>query len=63
MAEHPTDADSRIHDEQEIKSGDLDDDAKLDIALQGSMMTSEPPQMAEPKSAAEDKAEREHDGD
>ena len=36
----------------------LNEDAKLDIALQGSMMTSEPPQMAEPKTAAEEKAER-----
>ena len=36
----------------------LDEDAKLDIALEGSMMTSEPPQMAEPKTAAEEKAEK-----
>jgi hypothetical protein len=58
MAEPRTDADGRIHDEQEVETGHLSEDEKLDIALQGSMMTSEPPQMAEPKQAADrDEAE------
>ena len=57
MDETPrTDADERIRDEQELKTGKLTEDEKLDIALQGSMMTSEPPQIAEPKTA-EDEAE------
>ena len=36
----------------------LDEDAKLDIALEGSMMTSEPPQMSEPRTVNDD----EHEG-
>lgn len=55
MADKPqTDADERIRDEQPIKDGKLDADEKLDIALQGSMMTSEPPQISEPKTTADD---------
>lgn len=49
-----TDADERIIDEQPIKEGVLSEDDKLDIALQGSMMTSEPPQISEPKTAEDD---------
>jgi hypothetical protein len=48
------DAVARIHDEQPIATGKLDEDEKLDIALQGSMMTSEPPQLAEPRTAEDD---------
>lgn len=49
-----TDADERIVDAQPLKPGELSEDEKLDIALQGSMMTSEPPQIAEPKTAEDD---------
>ena len=49
-----TDADERILDAQPIKEGTLTDDEKLDIALQGSMMTSEPPQISEPKTSDDD---------
>lgn len=49
-----TDADERIIDDQPIKEGVLSEDEKLDIALQGSMMTSEPPQIAEPKTVEDD---------
>jgi hypothetical protein len=49
-----TDADEHAIDNQALKKGQLDEDTKLDIALQGSMMTSEPPQIAEPKRAADD---------
>jgi hypothetical protein len=48
-----SDADEHPVDDQPVKTGRLSDDEKLDIALEGSMMTSEPPQMAEPKTAAE----------
>lgn len=44
--------------ETDADGNPLNEDAKLDIALQGSMMTSEPPQLAEPKTAAEEKAEK-----
>jgi hypothetical protein len=58
MDEHPQpDADARIHDEQPLKQGQLSEDEKLDIALQGSMMTSEPPQMAEPRTVDDDQHE------
>lgn len=49
------DADERIHDAQELRDGKLSDDEKLDIALQGSMMTSEPPQISEPRTAEDDR--------
>lgn len=56
MDEKPrTDADERIQDAQPIKTGKLSEDEKLDIALEGSMMTSEPPQIAEPKTVDDDK--------
>lgn len=48
-----TDADEHPIDDQAIRKGELSDDQKLDIALEGSMMTSEPPQIAEPKTAAD----------
>lgn len=51
-----TDADEHPVDDQVIRKGHLDEEEKLDIALEGSMMTSEPPQLTEPKSAAEEKA-------
>lgn len=51
----PTDADEHPVDAQPLRKGALDADEKLDIALQGSMMTSEPPQIAAPK-RANDKA-------
>ena len=49
-----TDADEHPIDEQALRKGKLNDDEKLDIALEGSMMTSEPPQIAEPKTAEDD---------
>ncbi len=49
-----TDADEHPIDAQVIQKGKLDEDEKLDIALEGSMMTSEPPQIAEPKTAADE---------
>lgn len=58
-----TDADAHPIDQQELKTGKLDDDAKLDIALQGSLMTSEPPQIAEPKTAAHEEADAGARGD
>ena len=55
MDETPrTDADERILDAQPLKEGKLSEDEKLDIALQGSMMTSEPPQLSEPKTVDDD---------
>ncbi len=42
-------------DDQVIRKGPLDEDEKLDIALEGSMMTSEPPQITEPKTTADDR--------
>jgi hypothetical protein len=55
MEERPQpDEDARIHDEQPLRQGKLDADEKLDIALQGSMMTSEPPQISEPKTTDDD---------
>jgi hypothetical protein len=44
--------------ETDADGNPLDEDAKLDIALEGSMSTSEPPQMSEPKTGAEEKAEK-----
>lgn len=44
-------------DDQPLKEGQLDEDTKLDIALQGSMITSEPPQISEPKRATDDQPE------
>lgn len=56
MTDRPkTDADEHPIDNQPLKKGRLDDDAKLDIALEGSLMTSEPPQIAEPKSTSDDR--------
>tara|TARA_B100000378_G_scaffold277853_1_gene279220 strand:- start:2586 stop:2777 length:192 start_codon:yes stop_codon:yes gene_type:complete len=52
-----TDADEHPIDNQPVKKGQLDEDTKLDIALEGSMMTSEPPQITEPKRATDDDAE------
>ena len=49
-----TDTDEHPVDEQVIQKGKLDDDEKLDIALEGSMMTSEPPQISEPRTAGDD---------
>ena len=49
-----TDADEHPVDAQPLKKGKLSDEEKLDIALQGSMMTSEPPQLSEPKTASEE---------
>lgn len=46
------DRESRPIDAQPVRTGELSADEKLDIALQGSMMTSEPPQLSEPKTAA-----------
>ena len=51
-----TDADEHPIDDQPLKEGELDEDTKLDIALEGSMMTSEPPQITEPKRATDDQA-------
>lgn len=48
-----TDADEHPVDAQKLKKGKLSADEKLDIALQGSMLTSEPPQITEPKTASE----------
>ena len=48
-----TDADEHPIDDQVVRKGELSEDEKLDIALEGSMMTSEPPQIAEPKTAAD----------
>jgi len=54
MGDRPrTDADEHPIDDQPIRKGELSDDDKLDIALEGSMMTSEPPQIAEPKTAVD----------
>jgi len=49
-----TDADERILDAQPLQKGELTEDEKLDIALAGSMMTSEPPQIAEPRTVNDD---------
>jgi hypothetical protein len=49
-----TDTDEHSIDDQVVRTGKLDVDEKLDIALEGSMMTSEPPQIAEPKTAEDD---------
>jgi hypothetical protein len=49
-----TDTDEHPVDEQIVRKGKLDDDEKLDIALEGSMMTSEPPQISEPRTAGDD---------
>ena len=46
-------------DAQVVQEGELSEDEKLDIALQGSMMTSEPPQLTEPKTAAAERADEE----
>lgn len=51
MADTPTSEDEFPLDAQPLKKGELSEDEKLDIALQGSMMTSEPPQISEPKTA------------
>lgn len=48
-----TDADEHPIDDQAVRKGELSDDEKLDIALEGSMMTSEPPQIAEPRTATD----------
>ncbi len=48
-----TDTDEHPVDDQPVKKGVLTDDEKLDIALEASMMTSEPPQITEPKTAAD----------
>ncbi len=48
-----TDADEHPVDDQEVRTGELTEDEKLDIALEGSMLTSEPPQIVEPKTAAD----------
>ena len=62
MSEQPrTDSDEHPVDDQTVRKGDLTADEKLDIALEGSMLTSEPPQIAEPKTAAD--AEEESDSD
>lgn len=57
MDKSQTSADEFPIDAQEIKKGELSEDEKLDIALQGSMMTSEPPQISEPKTIADDDQE------
>lgn len=49
-----TDADAHPVDAQVLKKGALSKEEKLDIALQGSMMTSEPPQISEPRTAEDD---------
>ncbi len=59
MDNEPGSADELPLDDQPLKKGRLDADEKLDIALEGSMMTSEPPQISEPKTAAD----RAADGD
>ncbi|WP_293979145.1 hypothetical protein [Sphingobium sp.] len=46
-----TDGVEQVTDDQEVKKGQLTPDEKLDIALEGSMMTSEPPQITEPRRA------------
>lgn len=51
------DTDDLPADDQAIEVGKLDVDRKLDIALQGSMMTSEPPQITEPRTIADDDEE------
>ncbi len=48
------DSDDLPADDQAIEVGKLNVDRKLDIALQGSMMTSEPPQITEPRTVADD---------
>ena len=48
-----TDTDEHPVDDQEVRTGVLTEDEKLDIALEGSMLTSEPPQIVEPKTAAD----------
>lgn len=50
------DTDEHPIDDQTLRTGRLDEDDKLDIALEGSMLTSEPPQITEPKSAEDDPA-------
>jgi hypothetical protein len=45
-------------DDQPLREGKLDADEKLDIAIAGSMMTSEPPQISEPRTAGDDAEER-----
>ena len=57
MDDNRTDADEHPIDAQPLKKGELTDYQKLDIALEGSMMTSEPPQIAEPRTTADDDAE------
>jgi hypothetical protein len=54
MPDTPTSEDELPLDDQPIKKGELSEDEKLDIALEGSMMTSEPPQISEPKRADTD---------
>lgn len=49
-----TDADEHPIDAKAPRKGELTADEKLDIALEGSMMTSEPPQIAEPRTAEDD---------
>lgn len=54
MADTPrTDTDEHPIDDQVVRKGELSDDEKLDIALEGSMITSEPPQITGPKTAAD----------
>ena len=59
------DRDALPLDAQPLRKGTLSPDEKLDIALEGSMMTSEPPQLAEPKTAAAEHGDdvAEHGGD
>ncbi len=52
-----TDADAHPVDAQVLKEGRLSKEEKLDIALQGSMMTSEPPQISEPRTTDDDENE------
>lgn len=56
-----TDVDEHPIDNQPLKRGRLDDDTKLDIALEGSLMTSEPPQITEPKTASNGETGRKTD--
>ena len=54
MPEQPrTDTDEHPVDDQKVRKGELSIDEKLDIALEGSMLTSEPPQITEPKTATD----------
>lgn len=55
MTDKPKGTDELPLDDQELRTGELDEDEKLDIAIEGSMMTSEPPQIAEPRTTADDK--------